>query len=162
MAYGGGNWATYVNHVGSGTNQTAIDIFKAGSAFEIYKNFFDQVSVTNASIGDYYDAATTDYDEMKADQAAGRKIKMPAHIGYSKWNMETMGKFDVSAVWNEFVDPSAGLTTEGVCCGQGHFIIEQAPDQIIGQLNRFLDRLGVRPIPEKVETPGSGNKHEEL
>lgn len=83
---------------------------------------------------------------MVADQKAGRKIKMPTHIEYSHYNLVTLSGFDVAKVWSKYVDPSAGLTTEGVCCGQGHFIVELAPQQTIDQLNAFMDRLKVKAI----------------
>jgi len=68
---------------------------------------------------------------------------MPTHVLYSYYNLVRESGFDVQKVWERWVDPSAGLTTAPVCCGQGHFIIELAPDQAVSQLNTFLDRLGV-------------------
>ncbi|KIV76915.1 hypothetical protein PV11_08764 [Exophiala sideris] len=144
MAYGGGNWVTYINNLGSGINETATALFKSGRAFEVYANFFDQVSVTNASVFDYTSGATTDYQAQLADQAAGRKISMPTHVLYSYTNLVEVSGFDVEATWARWVNPSAGLTTGPVCCGQGHFIIELAPQQSIDQLNAFMDRLGVQ------------------
>lgn len=147
MAYGGGNWVDYINIAGSGINDTATALFRADNAFETYHTFFDQLSVTNASVFDYRDGATIDYQEQVADQAAGRFIKMPTHVEYSYYNLAQNSGFDVQAVWNRWVEPSANLTTEAVCCGQGHFIIELAPQQTVDQLNEFLDRLGVAPAP---------------
>ena len=138
----------YINNAGSGINETAIALFKADNAWETYHTFFDQLSVTNASVYDYFNGATTDYDEMAADQKAGRKIKMPTHIEYSEYNLVTLSGFDVPKVWEKYVDPSAHLTTKGICCGQGHFIIELAPQQTVDQLNRFMDRLGVKAVSD--------------
>ena len=124
-------------------------MFQSNDAWAVYHTFFDQLSVTNASVYDYYDAATIDYLEMEADQKAGRKIKMPTHIEYSEYNLVEISGFDVEAVWSKYVDPSAGLTTEGICCGLGHFIVELAPQQTVGQLNKFLNRLGVAQAEHK-------------
>lgn len=145
MSFGGGNWATFINNFGSGINATATAIFKSGQAFEVYANFFDQLCVTNASVYDYTDGATIDYQQQLADQAAGRKISMPTHVLYSYSNLMEASGFDVEKTWARWVDPSANLTTGPVCCGQGHFIIELAPDQAVEQLNAFMDRLGVAP-----------------
>ena len=145
MAYGGGNWVTYINHAGSGINDTAIANFEADDAFAVYANFFNQLSVTNASVYDYSAGATTDYQQQIADQAAGRKISIPTHVEYSQYNLVEESGFDVEAVWANWTNPSAGLTTEAVCCGQGHFIVELAPGETVNQLNAFLDRLGVAP-----------------
>jgi hypothetical protein len=68
---------------------------------------------------------------MVADQKARRKIKMPTHVLYSYYNLVEESGFDVQKVWSEYVDQSAGLTTEGVCCGQRHFIVELAPEQTV-------------------------------
>lgn len=145
MAYGGGKWATYVNHAGSGYNATATALFQAHRTFDVYANFFNQVSVTNASVMDYTAGATTDYDAQVADQSAGRQIRMPTHVMYSHDNLAIVSGFNVSETWQRWIDPAwqHSLTTGPVCCGQGHFIIELAPDEAIAQLNAFMDRLGV-------------------
>ena len=83
MAYGGGSWVTYINHLGTGINATAAALFQGGNAFAVYANFFNQLSVTNASVYDYTAGATTDYQRQLVDQAAGRKISMPTHVLYS-------------------------------------------------------------------------------
>lgn len=145
MAYGGGNMADFLNHQGSGENATATALFEADNAFAVYHTFFDQLSVTNSSIWDYYEAATLDFKEMVDDQKAGRKINMPLHVEYSQFNLVTISNFDVHGIWAEYVTDSSLLTTQAVCCGQGHFIIELAPSESIAQLNAFMDSLGVLP-----------------
>lgn len=143
MAYGGGNWVDYINRAGAGINETAIDSFLGDDALAVYHTFFDQLSVVNASVFDYYNGATKDYIDMQADQAADRKIRMPVHVEYSSYNLETLSGFDVSATWQKYIEPGTQFTTGRVCCGQGHFIVELAPDETVNQLNDFLDRLRV-------------------
>ena len=143
MAYGGGNFVDFINNAGAGVNETAKQSFFADNALATYHTFFDQLSVTNASVFDYYNGATKDYLDMVADQKAGRKVQMPMHVEYSHYNLVQQSGFNVQAIWDEYVDPSAGLTTKGICCGQGHFIIELAPQETIEQLDAFLDRIGV-------------------
>lgn len=145
MAYGGGNWVNYINAAGSGINATATSLFEADSTFAVYANFFNQTSVTNASVWDYTAGATIDYEMQVADQKAGKKIRMPTHVEYSEYNLVQLSGFNVSEVWSRWVDEGVDLTTEGICCGQGHFIVELAPQQTVDQLNGFLDRLGVAP-----------------
>ena len=41
------------------------------------------------------------------------------------------------------VEPSAGLTLGPIGFGFGHFIVEEAPQETVEQLNEFMDRLGV-------------------
>lgn len=147
MAYGGGNWVDFVNNAGVGINKTAEALFRDDNAFAVYHNFFNQLSVTSAATDDYASAATVDYLEQIADQAAGRKIKIPTHVEYSYYNLVELSNFDVQGIWENWTDPSAGLTTEGITGGMGHFIVELAPQQTIGQLNAFLDRLMVKKTP---------------
>lgn len=134
----------YLNDAGKGINEAAIELFKADNAWETYHTFYDQLAVTNASVWDYYNSATKDYDEMVADQKAGRKIKMPTHVEYSHYNLVAMSGFDVPKIWKKYVEKSAHLTTGGVFDGQGHFIVELAPEETVDQLNRFMDRLKVK------------------
>jgi haloacetate dehalogenase len=143
MAYGGGNFITYVNQLGSGTNSTAIALFEAGDSFAVYANFFNQLSVTNTSVYDYVAGATVDYEAEEADQMANRKVSIPIHIMYSYYNLVERSGFNVSEIWSNWVAPGIPLTTGPVCCGQGHFIIEEAPQQTVDQLNEFMDSLGV-------------------
>jgi haloacetate dehalogenase len=143
MAYGGGNFAKAILTFGAGANPEATATFMDDSAFAVYANFFDQLSVTNTSVFDYAAAATVDYQAQIADQAAGRKINMPTHILFSIYNLETMSGFNVSEVWSRWVAPGVNLTTGGVGDNRGHFIIEEAPDETVAQLNDFMDQLGV-------------------
>lgn len=145
MAYGGGKWVTYVNRAGSGVNATATALFEAYRAFDMYANFFNQSSVTNSSIWDYTAGATIDYSAQIADQAAGRKIKWPTQVLYSYDNLVVVFGFNLTETWQRWVDPAyqPNLSFGPACCGQGHFIIELAPDQEVAQLNTFTDVLGV-------------------
>lgn len=64
MAFGGGKLADFLLRSGSGSNATATAQFEADNAFAVYDTFYDQLSVTNASIWDYYEAAGKDFLEM--------------------------------------------------------------------------------------------------
>ena len=105
MAYGGGNWVTEINKLGSGINATATALFHADDAFAVYDNFFNQSAVTNASVVDYTSGATTDYKQQVTDQAAGRKIMIPTHVRYSYYNLVQESGFNVSETWSRWVDP---------------------------------------------------------
>lgn len=62
------------------------------------------------------------------DQGNGTKIRIPTHILYSIYNLGS--GFNVTAVWNNYTDPSAGLTVKGIGGQKGHFIIEEAPGKL--------------------------------
>ncbi|KAH8805077.1 Alpha/Beta hydrolase protein [Xylogone sp. PMI_703] len=143
MAYGGGNFAKAILTSAGGSNTVGRALFTSDNAFDVYATFFDQLSVTNATVFDFATGATFDYQREAADQAAGRKISMPTHVLYAVASLETAFGFNVSEVWSRYVNPSAKLTTYGIGNGYGHFIVEEAPDQTVAQLNNFMDRLGV-------------------
>ena len=93
------------------------------------------------------------------DQGNNTKVDIPTHVLYSIYNLGH--EFNVPAVWANYTHASAGLTTKGIGEGKGHFIIEEAPGELVAelvvmgvwltrgleeaveQLNTFLDRLGV-------------------
>nr|POF04271.1 fluoroacetate dehalogenase [Quercus suber] len=85
--------------------------------------------------------ASIDYDTQLWDQGNDTKVSIPTHVMYSIYNLGSA--FDVLDVWRNYTHPSAGVTVQGVGEGKGHFIIEEAPDETIEQLNAFMDRLGV-------------------
>lgn len=70
------------------------------------------------------------------------KVNIPMHVLYSESNLGAQFN-SVSAVWSNFTHPSAGLTVEAIDGGHGHFIVEEAPVETVGQLMDFMDRLGV-------------------
>ena len=145
MGYGGGIWVQQIFVYGSGINETAILLFQADNAWNVYANFFNQLSAINASVFDYQAGATTDCDTEVADQKADWKIDMPCHVLYSQYNLETLSGFDVEKVWRRWVHPSAGLTTGPILGCLGHFIVELAPEESTAQIITFLDRLEVAP-----------------
>ena len=143
MAYGGGNFVRQILEFGAGANAEATALFKADDAFDVYANFFDQLSVTNTSVFDYTAGANEDYQAQLSDQAAGRKISIPTHVMFSIYNLETLSGFNVSEIWKKWVHTNISLTVQGVGGKRGHFIIEEAPTETISQLSNFMDLLGV-------------------
>lgn len=143
MAHGGGNWIRKILEFGSGANKSATEVFRGDNAWEVYANFFNQISVTNASVFDYRAAANEDYLAQVADQKAGRKIRMPTHILFSIYNLEKLCGFNVADVWSRWVHSSENLEVHGIGGGRGHFIVEEAPEETVSQLNGFMSRLGV-------------------
>ena len=106
------------------------------TAWAIYEDFFNQLSVTNASVFDYHartypstiyllrttnhpTCATIDYDMQLWDQGNGTRVRIPTHVLYSIYNL---GKeFDVKAVWDNYTDQSAGLPVQGIGGQKRHF-----------------------------------------
>ncbi|PHH78752.1 hypothetical protein CDD80_6303 [Ophiocordyceps camponoti-rufipedis] len=145
--YGGGNFIKGSLRGGAGANEQGLETFKSGSAWEVYANFFDQVSVTNNSINDYSSAATVEYETQEADQLAGRKVKMPCYVFYSermqtRSGLSTSG-FSMAEIWPNWVAKGVKLTLEGVGRNIGHYLLEEAPKDTIRAINGFMDDLEV-------------------
>ena len=141
LAYGGGRFARYLIEGLAGNNSDAAAKLYAGNALDVYSNFFDQASVTNATVFDYQAGATVDYDAEVEDQKAGRKVGVPTVMVYSEANLgETFG--DLEGVWRDQVQEGA-LQIRGVGGGVGHFLVEEAPEETVGMLNDFLNQLQV-------------------
>jgi haloacetate dehalogenase len=79
---------------------------------------------------DYRAGATVDDEHDLADQAAGRRILCPV---LALWSNRPEG--DPLAVWRRWAHDLEG---EAVACG--HFLPEEAPDQIVGRILSFLRR----------------------
>ena len=52
---------------GSGTNDTGTAIFNEDRSWEVYENFFNQLSTTNASVFDYKAGSEVDYQMQVED-----------------------------------------------------------------------------------------------
>ncbi|KAF4589072.1 putative Fluoroacetate dehalogenase [Ophiocordyceps camponoti-floridani] len=146
-AYGGGNFIKGSLQGGSGPNEKGLKLFKSDNAWEVYANFFDQVSIANYSISDFRSSATVEYETQEADQKAGRKIKMPCFVFYSEHMQTRSGLsssgFSMAEIWPNWVATGVKLILEGVGRGIGHFIVEEAPEDTIQAMDSFMDDLEV-------------------
>jgi haloacetate dehalogenase len=68
------------------------------------------------------------------DRDAGRRIRCPVLI---HWGLEERAMSDSLEVWHRWAD-----SVEGGPLPSGHFIPEEAPDQLLVSLRTFLGRLG--------------------
>jgi haloacetate dehalogenase len=95
-----------------------------------YLRAFTLPGTIRASLEDYRAAATRDFEEDERDLALRLRCPMLAIWGeYGK--MHTL--FDVLASWREKAQSVQG---HAVPCG--HFIPEEAPDELLADLRSFL------------------------
>lgn len=93
-----------------------------------------------ATCADYRAGATTDAEHDAADKAAGRKVQCPMLFlwGGARGFGGPQGGADPLSVWRQWC--AAEVTGGAVDCG--HFLPEEAPDEVVSKLLDFLDAGG--------------------
>jgi haloacetate dehalogenase len=83
---------------------------------------------------DYRAGLGVDLEHDRADQASGRRIRCPvlalwsAHDLAGEW-------FDVLGVWRQWA-----VNVSGHALSCGHFLMEEAPDEVGAELEAFLEQ----------------------
>ncbi len=86
---------------------------------------------------DYRAAATIDLEHDRASRAAGERVRCPmlvlwgAHGKIGSW-------YDPLAIWREYCAAGVG----GGAVASGHYLAEEAPAEVLGWLEPFLDGDG--------------------
>jgi haloacetate dehalogenase len=84
-------------------------------------------------VADFRASAGIDVEHDRADRAAGRTLTMPVTVLQQDWGA-ALG-YDAAAVWRAWAPDLRHLTTTA-----GHFMAEQAPDEVIKALRELLGR----------------------
>lgn len=113
---------------------------------DVYRTYFKKDSVIAASCADYRAGALIDAPQQEEDQNEGRKIQCPTLVLYSEIYLGS--RYDVGKVWNDWVEGGKGvegrLETRAVGNGVGHFLCEEAPEEIVdGAMGWIRGVLGV-------------------
>jgi haloacetate dehalogenase len=106
---------------------TAVPGAISDAAFERYLATFT-ARVIGAMCADYRASFHLDRQLDAEDRAAGRKITCPLLV---HWGSEDIS--DPRAVWRTWSDDVRGEGLSG-----GHFVPEEAPDELLASLRRFL------------------------
>lgn len=82
---------------------------------------------------DYRAAATIDLVHDRASRAAGEKLRCPLlALWGAKGKIATW--YDALAIWRDY----AAGTVEGGAVASGHYLAEEAPEEVLGRLASFL------------------------
>jgi haloacetate dehalogenase len=84
-------------------------------------------------VADYRASAGVDRDDDLADRAAGRTLAMPVSVVQQDWGA-ALG-YDAAGRWRPWAPDLVHQTLDA-----GHFMAEEAPDQIIDVLRQLLKR----------------------
>ena len=84
-------------------------------------------------VADYRASATIDVEHDAADQAAGNTLRMPVTVLQQDWGA-ALG-YDATALWSAWASDLEHVTVD---CG--HFMAEEAPALVAGQIRKLLSR----------------------
>jgi haloacetate dehalogenase len=84
-------------------------------------------------VADYRASAGIDLEHDRADRAAGNRLTMPVTVLQQDWG-RTLG-YDAAALWRAWAPDLEHTTTSA-----GHFMAEEAPDEVIKALRALLAR----------------------
>jgi len=130
----------------------------AASADEFFGHFLDQWAVKQipadvraaylkacrdavpSIVADYRASAGVDVEHDRADREAGRTLAMPVTVLQQDWG--ALLGFDAAALWRAWAPD-----LRHVPVGCGHFMAEEAPELVAGEIRELLDR------PAQVTSP---------
>ena len=106
----------------------------APEALAEYERCIAIPGTAEAICADYRAAAGIDLAHDQADVDAGRRLDQPVHVLWGEHG--AVGRnFDVLALWRE-----RAVQVTGRSVGCGHYIAEEAPDQVLAEALRFFRR----------------------
>jgi haloacetate dehalogenase len=98
-----------------------------------YVRAYSNPAAIHSTCEDFRAAADIDLDMDKGDDTAGKKIECPLHILWA--GKGTVGVlWDALATWREKC--AAPVTGKALDCG--HFLQEEAPQQLLTELHQFF------------------------
>lgn len=135
--YGGGRWARDMHErIGS---EAGIKAISANGALDVYSALFDKEETLRYSCEDYAYGAGPEYRDQQADQEAGRKVDVPTLVMFSKAKLGA--RADVATIWKDWIAPGTDYKAIGVEDGHGHFLPEEASEQITQETINFIKKL---------------------
>jgi hypothetical protein len=142
QAQGGDVWTRTCLKRWVGKSETGLVKFKEHGAMDVYADFFKNDSVIRATCDDYRAGAEEDIELQEDDQQIGRKVDVNVLTVYSR---DYLGKrYDVKKVWEEWMVEGSKdkLDVLPIGGGVGHFIAEEAPEEVasavLGFYNKFI------------------------
>lgn len=139
-AYGGDNWCRELMEI-AGPNEEGRKLFAAGNSWQKYMDLNKKPEVIRGTCEDYEVAAMEEVPRQTEDLASGRKIEVPVLVMYSARNLGKV--FDMKTTWQEYVAEQTQLEVVGVENGVGHYLPEEAGDEVGERVLKFLGKIGV-------------------
>lgn len=136
IAMGGDKFTKMVFEKSAGKSKQGEAKLRENGAVELYCSLHAKEETIRGSCADYTDGGVPECQEQDADQAAGRKVRVPTLVLYSADNLGKM--HDVEACWKPYVD--AELKCFAIPDGIGHYLPESAPEIVGEQVLAWLKK----------------------
>ena len=137
-AYGGGKWNRDMHERITGGKEGMARASEDG-AVDVYAALFEKEETLRYSCEDYAYGAGPECKHQAEDQEAGRKIDVPALIMFSKAKLGR--RLDVAGIWKDWMAQGVELQAIGVGGGHGHFLPEEAPEEVSEAIVAFIAKL---------------------
>lgn len=135
LKYGGGQWCRDMNLRLTGSKEGAEQL-SAGGALDAYAEAFEKEETLRYSCEDYAYGAAPECQLQEEDQKSGRKIDVPTLVMFSAKLIGS--RLDVAAIWKDWV--ASGVEYQGIGVGNnaGHFLPEEAPQDVSQAILAFV------------------------
>ncbi|KAI1343423.1 Alpha/Beta hydrolase protein [Xylariaceae sp. FL0016] len=145
-AYGGANFCRVVLEKSAGASEEGRAKLFADGAADHYARMYEQEHVIVGGAADYAAGAGEDWDAEQRDLETGRKIGVPTCVLFSERNVGGMhgGPKGVREIWAKWVHEGVRLEVHGIGGDIGHYLPEEAPQEVNGHIVKFLESLGVK------------------
>lgn len=117
-----------------GRQEEGLRIFSE-ECWEIYVKAFGDAETVHAMCQDYRAAATLDLEEARADLERMRLVECPLLVMWGKHGVIEKC-FDAVKEWRAVT--KRDVAVEGHAVDSGHYIPEEAPDEVVAAIMRFL------------------------
>ena len=117
-----------------GRQASGLDIFAPGCLDHYVHNLGDP-AIVHAMCQDYRASASLDMDEAGEDIKHKRFIQCPLMVLWGRHGVIEKC-FDALEEWRKVT--KSGVPVEGCSVDSGHYIPEQAPDEIVKAINTFF------------------------
>ncbi len=127
-AYGGDQWCRDVLQRGQGSSPEGQASFAADGAHAVYAANFKKRDAIVGSCEDYQCGSVLEVNEQSEDIERGRKINVPTLVVFSEEKLGTM--HNVASSWEGWVAEGMLYQARGIGGEKGHYLPEEAPEQI--------------------------------
>lgn len=133
--FGGENYVRSCIDRWSGKSEVGLAKLKEDDADNVYGNFFNYEHIVRASCDDYRAGAYEDLEEEKKDQEEGRKMDSDTLVLYSSLFLSNGSRGDIKD-WQLFMGKGK-LELKGLVDDVGHFLAEEAPEEVAVAIEEF-------------------------
>lgn len=139
LGFGTERWLKEICFRLIGPNQSGRERFEADNAVAIYQELFSKRETIWHTCLDYKSGGVEDYALQAEDQKNGKKISVPTFIVFSEWAWGR--RQDVGGIWKDWVAEGVPLEVIGVGDDYGHYLPEEAPEEVLAAIRKLLEHV---------------------